>query len=109
MIKSHLKLAWRNILRNKAFTAINVLGLSLGIGACLVIYLITSHELSFDTFHPDKERIYRVMGDVTESTGDRLHFSRLPFPVAGQGASALTGLDALAGAFISYSFQCGCS
>lgn len=61
MIKNHLKLAWRNVLRNKAFTAINVLGLSLGIGACLVIYLITSYELGFDTFHPDKERIYRVM------------------------------------------------
>lgn len=97
MFKNHLKLAWRNILHNKTFAAINVLGLSLGICACLVIYLITSHELSFDTFHPDRERIYRVMGDVTESTGDRLHFSRVPFPVIGQGQSTLTGLDALAG------------
>ena len=97
MFKSHLKIAWRNITRNKIYTGINILGLSLGICACVVIYLIISYELSFDKFHPGKERIYRVIGDVTESTGDKLHFCRIPPPVSLNGRSALSGLDVIAG------------
>lgn len=97
MFTNYLKTAWRNIIRHKVFTAVNIGGLSLGICACVVIYLIVSYELSFDTFHPGKERIYRVMGDVTESTGEKLHFARVPPPVSLDGRSTLSGLDALAG------------
>jgi putative ABC transport system permease protein len=97
MIKNYLKIAWRNISRNRIYTVINVLGLSLGVCACIVIYIISSYELSFDTFHPDKERIYRVMGDVTESTGEKLHFGKLPLPLASTARQELSGLDAIAG------------
>ncbi|HEX6427258.1 MAG TPA: ABC transporter permease [Niastella sp.] len=97
MFKNHFKLAWRNMLKQKVFAVIHVAGLSLGIGACLVIYLVTSYELSFDTFHPGKDRIYRVIGDVTENTGDQLHFIRVPLAVTSQGRTALSGLDAMAG------------
>jgi len=96
MIKNYFKIAWRNIARRKAYTAINILGLSFGICACIVLYLIISYELSFDSFHPDKKRIYRVMGDVTESTGDKLHFARIPLSVSLQGHSGLSGLDVIA-------------
>ncbi|MDP9048618.1 MAG: ABC transporter permease, partial [Bacteroidota bacterium] len=97
MIKNYLKIAWRNIARNRVHTIINVLGLSLGVCACIVIYVIISYELSFDTFHPGKERIYRVMADVTESTGEKLHFSKLPLPVSQTARAELAGLDAIAG------------
>ncbi|MEO6542109.1 MAG: ABC transporter permease [Ferruginibacter sp.] len=97
MIKNYLKTAWRNIIRHKVFTTINILGLSLGICACIVIYLITSYELSFDSFHPGKERIYRVMGDVTENTGNKLHFGRLPLAVSRNGRSELSGVEVIAG------------
>ena len=60
MFRNYLKIAWRSIARNRVYTAINVLGLSLGVCACLVIYLVTSFELSYDTFHPGKDRIYRI-------------------------------------------------
>ena len=56
MLKNYFKIAWRNIVRQKAYTAINVLGLALGICACVVIYLITNYEFSFDRFHPDSDR-----------------------------------------------------
>ncbi|MET3981561.1 putative ABC transport system permease protein [Mucilaginibacter sp. UYP25] len=69
MLKTHFKIAWRSISRNKVYTGINVLGLSLGICACLIIYLITSFELSYDTFHPDKERIYRVVASLRNASG----------------------------------------
>ncbi|HEY4324263.1 MAG TPA: ABC transporter permease [Mucilaginibacter sp.] len=97
MIKNYLKVAWRNIYRNKVYTAVNVFGLALGICACIVIYLITSYEFSFDNFHPDKERIYRVMGDLTENTGEKLHFSRLPMPLLKNGRSELPGIEVMAG------------
>ena len=60
MLKSYWTLAWRTLVRNKLYTLINVLGLALGICACLVIYLIASYEFSFDTFHPDSDRIFCV-------------------------------------------------
>jgi putative ABC transport system permease protein len=69
MTNNHFKIAWRSISRNKVYTGINVLGLSLGICACLIIYLITSFELSYDTFHPDKERIYRVVASLRNASG----------------------------------------
>ena len=97
MVRSYLKIAWRNITRNRIYTIINVTGLALGVCACIVIYVITSYELSFDNFHPDKERIYRVMGDVTESTGDKLHFGKLPLPLSAAARLELPGAEAIAG------------
>jgi putative ABC transport system permease protein len=61
MLKNYLKLAWRNILRHKAYTFINILGLSLGLAACLIIFLLIHFELSTNTFHPESQRIYRLI------------------------------------------------
>ncbi len=97
MLYNYLKISLRNIFRNKTYTAVNVLGLSLGICACIAIYTVTSYELSFDRFHPGKERIYRVMGDVTETSGDKLHFAKVPFALLNTGRGALSGLEAIAG------------
>src|SRR6266851_1039433 len=71
MLKSYFKIAWRNITAHKTYTAINVVGLALGICACICIYLITSYELSFDKFHPDNNRIYRVVGEIQRNTGEK--------------------------------------
>lgn len=97
MLKNHLKIAWRNILRNKIPSIVNTLGLSLGICACIVIYIITSFEFSFDSFHPDKKRIYRVMAEVTETTGDKLHFAKLQPALMINARNNLTGMETLAG------------
>jgi putative ABC transport system permease protein len=61
MLKNYLKLAWRNIARHRAYSFINILGLSLGLSVCLVIFLLSYFELSTDTFHPDHQRIYRLV------------------------------------------------
>lgn len=60
MIKNYITIAFRTLLRNKVRTLIHVLGLSLGIGICLLIFQVVLHAYSFDTFHPDGERIYRI-------------------------------------------------
>ena len=63
MIKNYLKIAWRNIMRHKAYSGINILGLAIGIAACLLILQYVSFELSYENFHVNKDRIYRVQQD----------------------------------------------
>jgi putative ABC transport system permease protein len=60
MIKNYMLIAGRMMTRNKVYTIINVLGLTLGIGACIIVYLVVRYEFSFDKFHPDADRIYRL-------------------------------------------------
>ncbi|GAB3336185.1 ABC transporter permease [Larkinella ripae] len=62
MIRTYFRTSFRTLAKHKVSALINLLGLSLGVTACLVIYLITNYELSYDTFHPDRERIYRLIG-----------------------------------------------
>jgi putative ABC transport system permease protein len=63
MIQNYLKIAWRNIVRNKAFSGINIVGLALGVAACILILQYVAFELSFDNFHKHKDQIYRVRQD----------------------------------------------
>jgi putative ABC transport system permease protein len=73
-----LKVAWRNILRQRWYSLIHVLGLAIGICVCLVIYLIGRYQLSFDNFHPDANRIYRIVGEVQNNDGNVI-FLNSPF------------------------------
>jgi putative ABC transport system permease protein len=63
MIKNYCKIAWRNIARQKGYSAINILGLAIGIAACMLILQYVSFELSYENFHVNKDRIYRVQQD----------------------------------------------
>jgi putative ABC transport system permease protein len=60
MLKNYFRIATRILARNKLYTTINVLGLALGICGCMIIWLVGSFEMSFDRFHRDGDRIYRV-------------------------------------------------
>ncbi len=60
LFNSNLKIAIRNIVRNKLFSFINIIGLTIGITTCLVILLFVKQELSYDKYHNDHEQIYRV-------------------------------------------------
>src|SRR6266498_2056107 len=96
MFKNYFKIAWRNITRHKAYTAINILGLALGICACIVIYLITSYEFSFDTFHPDKERIYRITGEMQNNSGEKIFLNSV-IPDVAAFQHSVSGFEAEAG------------
>ncbi|OJY92225.1 MAG: ABC transporter permease [Sphingobacteriales bacterium 40-81] len=61
MLKNYLKTAWRNLMKKKAFSFINILGLTVGITVCMMIFLFIMNEFSFDNFHKDGTHIYRVM------------------------------------------------
>ncbi|GAB3729964.1 ABC transporter permease [Spirosoma lituiforme] len=60
MLTNFIKIAWRNLIRNKAFSAINIIGLALGLATCLLISLFVLDELSYDRFHEKANRIVRV-------------------------------------------------
>ncbi|GAB3316728.1 ABC transporter permease [Larkinella ripae] len=60
MIKNYFKIAYRNLLRQKTFSLINIIGLTVGLTCCFLILLFVRHELSYDTFQSKFERIYRV-------------------------------------------------
>ena len=103
MFRNYLKTAWRHITRHKIYTTINVMGLALGICGCLVIYLIASFEFSFDTFHPDKERIYCIDVSVAGNPDpDHAHWNSVPAPMPDAMRNEMSGFEKVA-AFQHYS------
>lgn len=60
MLKNYFKTAWRSIIRNKTFSFINVFGLAVSMSVCLLIILIINDQNSYDNFHANKDRIYRI-------------------------------------------------
>jgi putative ABC transport system permease protein len=74
MLKNYIKIAYRSLIRNKLYSAISIVGLSIGIACCSLILLYVQNELSFDSFHSNAENIYRVIyceseqGELSEGT-----------------------------------------
>lgn len=81
MLSHLLKLAFRNILRQKGYSFINISGLAIGLSFSILILLWIQDELSFDTFHKNIENIYQIEEDQYYS-GERFHTSVTPFPSA---------------------------
>ena len=79
MYKSYLKIGWRNLLHNKSYSIINVSGLALSITCGIFIFSLVKHHLSFDNFHQNSNRIYRV---VTELHRDGIAYrNNVPSPL----------------------------
>ena len=69
MLKNYIKIAWRNLLRHKSYSLINIAGLAAGIASCLLIFVVVNYELSFDTYNPNYNNIYRVTTRIAGSDG----------------------------------------
>jgi len=95
MLLPYFKIALRYFSRHKVFSIINVIGLSVGIAACLLIYLYVEFELSFDNFHPDKKCIYRIVCDVQLRSGEKFAMTEIPQPQIMSDAfrTELTGME----------------
>lgn len=63
MFKNYFKIAFRNLWKNKSFSAINIFGLAIGLAVCLLITLFVIDELSYDKYNVNADRIYRVSAD----------------------------------------------
>src|SRR6266487_130766 len=81
MIKNYFKTAWRNLWRSKAFSAINILGLSTSLACCILMFLFIQNELSYDKYHQHAKNIYRVTSKA-EGPNGRTNLAVTPAPWA---------------------------
>ncbi|MCF2443537.1 ABC transporter permease [Dyadobacter sp. CY345] len=82
MIRNYLKIAWRNLLRNRIFSAINIVGLAIGLASCMLISLYVLDELSYDRFNEKADQIVRVVFKGTMN-GGKINESHVMPPTAG--------------------------
>ncbi|MES1249213.1 MAG: ABC transporter permease, partial [Chitinophaga rupis] len=94
MFRNYFKSAFRSFRKNKVITVINILGLSVGISAALIIYLIVQYDFSFDKFEPGRERIYRIV-----SEGPNWHNSGVPAPLHEAVQREIPGIEKMAPLF----------
>ncbi|WP_350355198.1 FtsX-like permease family protein [Leeuwenhoekiella parthenopeia] len=92
MLKNYIKIAWRNIWNNKLFSFINVISLAIGFSASFVIGLMVYYDFTFDTFHKDRDRIYRVVTDFETPQGNFKNGGVTP-PMRLAAREELTGIE----------------
>jgi len=82
MIKSYLKIAWRNLARHKMYTLINIGGLAISLASCVFIFYFVYDEFSYDRFHEKASRIYRItiLFKTNENTQNLLWTHQKPGP-----------------------------
>lgn len=81
MVASQFKIAVRRLRRHKLFAAINVVGLAVGIGCCLLIGLYIVDELRYDAYHEDGERVFRAVSTIQPPEGEANRLATVPWPV----------------------------
>lgn len=94
MLKNYLKIALRNLTKNKSRTLINVGGLTIGVVCAIIIFLVIQFEYSFDTWHKDKDRIYRLVREDSEF-GNISHDTGVPYPLPAAMRSDFPEIEAL--------------
>lgn len=86
MFKNYFKTAWRNLSRNKIYSAINIIGLTIGLTACLLVATVVADDLSYDRQWANADNIYRV---VTVNTSNKALTQRFPQCMTGMGPSMM--------------------
>lgn len=81
MFQNNLKIALRNLNRHKSYAIINILGLAMGLACGILIFTIVKYHLSFDTFHADADRIYRIYTEGRNENGEVEYTPGVPSPL----------------------------
>ena len=102
MLKNYFIIAWRNLIRHKLNTTINILGLSMGITTCLVIFLLVRFEFSYDNFHPDKNRIYRLVALLKNPQGNNIEAGCVTVPLPMTLRKELSGFESVSAFYNLY-------
>jgi len=106
MFRNYLKIAWRNLTRNKSYAAINITGLAVGIAVCMVIFIIIQFQTSFDTFHAKKDRIYRMLTEFQYENGGNISYkTAIPFPMPVGLKTSFPQIEQVAPIFSSHDDQ----
>src|SRR5690606_28820429 len=101
MIKNYIKIAWRNLWKNKVNSFINVFGLTIGITACWIVFKIVSYELAFDKKIPDADRIYQIVS-VDTFDGETSGFGGIPLGMAPAIAAEMPGPGVMVPIYTQY-------
>ncbi|TDQ08361.1 ABC transporter permease [Pedobacter metabolipauper] len=95
MFKLNLKIALRNLWKNKGYTLINILGLSIGMASCILIFIFIRFQLSFDEGYRNEDRIYRIVSKWEYPNGE--DFSQgVPIPLAAAARNDFAGIEKVA-------------
>lgn len=92
MLKTYIKIAWRNIRNNKVFSFINIFGLSVGLAFCMLISIYICNELSYDSYHADKDRIFMI-GSASKDGEAEHRGANTSAPVGSTMQQELPGID----------------
>src|SRR5687768_7865594 len=83
MIRNYLLLAYRNIVRHKLFTAINLIGLAMSMSLCMMVILHVADYLSYDRFHPHPDHTFRPLTELRHPQGQEFLMASTPLPLKG--------------------------
>lgn len=101
MLRNYFKIAWRNLWKHKLFSCINIISLAIGFSASFVIGLMVYYDLTFDKFHADGDRIYRVT-TTSISNDSRSTNGGIPIPYINEAKSTISGLEYASGIHAIY-------
>ncbi|GAB3895799.1 ABC transporter permease [Spirosoma agri] len=100
MLRNYLKIAWRNLITNKAYSAINIGGLAVGMAATLLIFQYVAFERSYDRFHEHADRIFRVKADRYEKGVLSTEWAGGPFAVGSNLKAAFQEVEKYAQIYV---------
>ena len=95
MLKNYLKIAFRNLWKNRGFSFINVFGLATGIACSLLILLFVKDELSYDRFHKDSDLVYRIVKDFVNDDGSKIPDATTPAALSPAMQKEIPGIAAI--------------
>ncbi len=106
MIRNYIKTAFRSLARNRNYTIINIAGLAVGIAVCMMIFIIIQFQTSFDNFHPQKDRIYRVLTEYHHADAANIVLGKdVPSPLPAGLQKAFPQLEQVTPVFASHNDQ----
>ena len=104
MFKNYMKIALRNLKKNKGYSFINITGLAVGMACCILILMYVSDELSFDKYHEKKDRVYRITTISAIGTTSR-YYAHTPPILAPELAKAIPDVEEAARIFSGFNLQ----
>ena len=103
MFKNYFKTAFRSLIRNRNYTIINIAGLAVGIAVCMMIFIIIQFHTSYDDFHKNKDRIYRVLTEYHHADAATVSYGKdVPFPMPTGLKTAFPQIEQVAPIFASH-------
>jgi hypothetical protein len=101
MFRNYINIAFRNLWKNKAFSMINIIGLSLGLSASFVIVAMIYYDLTFDKFHEDGDRIYRATSEFIQPEGNFYNHG-VSIPLGEALRESVSGVETVSTFFNTY-------